>query len=340
LRSALQTDRPCFRRLVADAAEIIQLRELVCTHEELTEEFGRLTNRLREQVHRIAPEWLTLSSNADDPWFWALLEYAASPAAAKRLRRSTVSRLLRQHRIRRVTADEVLRVLKAPAVYVAPGTVEATVRHIAGLVARVQLVDTQQRECAKDLEALLTALAAGPQPAPPAARSGDTSSPAAPNEDAASETGPSDVAIVWSLPGAGIINVSALFAEAGHAIRDANLDALRALTGSAPVTRRTGRPARRRVPPKRHEVSMRRACNPRLRNAVYHLARVSTRLDAAARSYYAVLRARGHGHGRALRSVADRWLRILTSMLRTRTLYDPTRFSMTESGGVPAAAAT
>ena len=82
---------------------------------------------------------------------------------------------------------------------------------------------------------------------------------------------------------------------------------------------------------------MRYACNHRLRNACYHWARVSTRVDDAAREYYAALRARGHSHGRALRSVADRWLRILMAMLKTRTLYDTTRF--TAGGAAPLAPA-
>ena len=41
---------------------------------------------------------------------------------------------------------------------------------------------------------------------------------------------------------------------------------------------------------------------------------------------YKQLRARGQTHGGALRSVIDRWLRILVAMLRHRTLYNPTRF--------------
>ena len=154
----------------------------------------------------------------------------------------------------------------------------------------------------------------------------------APNESpaAAPPLGPSDVAIVWSLPGAGVLGVSALFAEAADAIQAADLAALRTRTGTAPVTCRTGKKEHRQRP-QRHEVRLRRACSGRLRNAVYHLARVSTRLDAATRQYYATLRGRGHSHGRALRSVADRWLRILAAMLRSRTLYDPSRFALSTS---------
>ena len=70
---------------------------------------------------------------------------------------------------------------------------------------------------------------------------------------------------------------------------------------------------------------MRRACNIRLRNAVYHWSRVATQHDAHARARYAALRARGHSHGRALRGVADRLLNVACAMLRDGTLYDPTR---------------
>jgi hypothetical protein len=93
---------------------------------------------------------------------------------------------------------------------------------------------------------------------------------------------------------------------------------LRAYTGAAPVTKRSGKRA--------FFVHMRYACKQRLRAALYHWSRVSIQHDAAARAYYDALRARGHAHARALRSVADRWLRILIAMLKTGTLYDASRF--------------
>jgi hypothetical protein len=50
-------------------------------------------------------------------------------------------------------------------------------------------------------------------------------------------------------------------------------------------------------------------------------------------TYYRELRARGHRHGRALRSVVDRWLRILMAMLRHNTLYDASRFAAAAENG-------
>jgi hypothetical protein len=68
---------------------------------------------------------------------------------------------------------------------------------------------------------------------------------------------------------------------------------------------------------------MRQACSGRLRTAVYHWARVATQHDARSRSRYAALRARGHSHGRSLRTVADRLLGIACLMLTNRTMFDP-----------------
>jgi hypothetical protein len=45
--------------------------------------------------------------------------------------------------------------------------------------------------------------------------------------------------------------------------------------------------------------------------------------DQRSRVKYAALRARGHGHGRALRSIADRLLAVACAMLETRTIFDP-----------------
>jgi hypothetical protein len=105
-------------------------------------------------------------------------------------------------------------------------------------------------------------------------------------------------------------------------LADRDYGTLRAYTGVAPVTKRSGK--------RLLTVQMRYACKHRLREALYHWSRTSIQCDIAARTYYRQLRARDHSHGRALRSVGDRWLRILTAMLNARTLYDATRFELTE----------
>jgi transposase len=297
LASALRTDPHCFRRVQVDDPRIIQLREVARADEGLAQEMNRLMNRLREQVARVTPEWLTLAPSAGEPWFWDLLERATTPGAARRLKARTIEGLLRAHRIRRLTPTDVRRVLQRAPLTVAAGTQEAAAAHIALLLPRLRLVHTQRQACARHLESLLSTM----DDEPPDGAVADHETRA-----------PSDVRIVRSLPGVGRMVASTLLAEAAALLSARDYRGLRGHSGIAPVTRQSGA---RRV------VHMRHACSPRLRLACYHWARTSLQGDAAAKAYYSALRARGHSHGRALRSVADRWLRILMSMLTTRSLY-------------------
>ena len=107
-----------------------------------------------------------------------------------------------------------------------------------------------------------------------------------------------------------------MLVDATQPLATRDYDSIRAHVGVAPITKASG---------KRRVVSMRYACHHRLRDAAYHWGRVSLQHDDASAAYYRRLRARGHTHGRALRSVVDRLLRILVVMLRHRTLFDPMR---------------
>jgi transposase len=293
LADALRTDRAAFRRLTSEAADVIQLRELARIHAELVQDAGRLTNRLREQLWRFYPQALTLCPAADEPWLWTMLQAVPTPAAAQRVARSTLAAVLGRHRIRRLTADEVLAALRAPALGVAPGAAEAASEHVALLLPRLALVHEQRVRCERRLDALLAAVAAA--------------------EPHADEPEHRDVAILRSLPGVGRVVAATMLAEASRPLAARDYQTLRAHAGVAPVTRQSG---------KGRQILMRRSCNRRLRHAVFHWARNSIRLDPRCGAQYQRLRQR-HGHARALRGVADRLLRVLVAMLTTRTLYQP-----------------
>ena len=293
LASAVCTDRALFRRLQGDDATLRQLRELTRIEAELGEELRRAACRLREQLLRFYPQALTLCAAADEPWFWALLQRAPTPAAAARLRRGTVAAVLRKHRIRRVTPAAVLAALQVPALYVAPGTVEAASSHIALLRPRLELLAKQRRQCAHDVEQLLEALA-----------------------QAGEQQGHRDVTILRSLPGVGRIVAATMLAEAAPLLASRDYSALRAYSGAAPVTRQSG---------KHRAVHMRYACNARLRQALYCWGFIAVQHDPVAARHYQALRARGHSQGRALRSVTDRLLHVLITMLKTQTCYDAGR---------------
>ena len=292
---SLRTDPQAFRRVRLDDPLVIQLREWSRADEDLGEQLTRISNQLRDLVYRIAPGLLAVCPAADEPWFWTLLQAAPTPADQRRLSRRRLERLLRDHRIRRLDATQLREVLQQPSVYTAPGVVEAVAAHIQLVVPRVELMAAQRRDAERQLTRLLDALA---------------------EEDPSTEDQRehSDVAIVRSMPGIGTRVAARMLAEASQPLVDRAYHVLRTWMGLAPVTKQSGR---------RRTVVMRYACNGRLRAAAYHWARTGAQKDPGSRAYYATLRGRGHTHGRALRSVADRLLRILCRLLERGHLFDP-----------------
>jgi transposase len=302
LADSLRTDARAFRELEPESAIVIELREWSRMNDELKAERTGLANRLREQIRRFFPQVLDLGE-VSEPWMLDLIEAVPTPADARRRRRPAIERILKQNRIRRVSADEVLQKLREMPVTVAPGTVEAATAHIRLLRERLRLVGDQIKQCERRLDELCQSLGAS-----------EAEGEGEPGQGGEQR----DVTILQSLPGIGRIVLATLLAEASRPLRDRNYHALRALAGVAPVTRRSG---------KRHVVVMRQACTTRLRNAVYHWARVAAQCDPVWKARYTEFRSRGHSHGRACRGIADRLLKIAITMLTQRTIYDPTRIA-------------
>jgi transposase len=294
LADSVRTDQPSFRRLQLEDPQLLLLRDLSRAEETLLEDFRRSANRLRDQLHRFYPQMLKLCSAADESWLWDMIDLAPTPAHAARLSEEQVQRVLKAHRIRRVKAQEVLTYLQEPALPVAPGVAEAAQAHCGFLLPCLRVLAEQLQACSRQVSALLRTLAEVP----------------------GEGEGPSDVAIVQSLPRVGRKITAWLFAEASQPLAERDYQVLRTHGGVAPVTRQSG---------KRRQVVMRRGCNPRLRQALDHMARVATQHDAHFSQVHAALRAKGHGYGQALRNIGDRLLRILIAMLRTRTCYDASR---------------
>ena len=304
LADSLRTDRKLYRQLVLGDPALVELRELARAYEEITVDVLSLANRLRQQLHRYFAQFLELGAVHEESWLRELLELAPTPESAARLRRTAVQALLRRHRIRRLDAAQVLKVLRRPPLPVAAGVTAAASAHVALLLPRLNVAAQQRSACYSMLEKLMLTLG----------RPGEAS-----DDAESSEPGPiqqhRDAAILLSLPGVGILTGATMLTEGSTALAARDYQSLRTQCGLAPVSHQTGK--------RRASVSMRRACNPRLRNAVYHWARVSTQRDPRARSHYARLRAAGHSHGRALRGVADRLLAVAVAMLKSGSLYEP-----------------
>lgn len=302
LADALRTDLHRFRRVRQPPAEIITMTERLRIHDELCKEEVALSNRLREELRRCFPHLLSLAPrDLIDPFFWEVLERFASTEQSSTADKHSIQDLLRKHRIRRVSAAQVLDTLRRPPLAAAAGTIEAVTGHVGLLVKKLSLVDQQRRDNTKRIEEGLRHLRGSPH----------------------ESNGYTDAALLSSLPGVGTMVLATLLCHATEAIAHRDLIALRSLSGIAPVTKRSG---------KRWQVMMRRACNRALKNALYHWARTAIQKDSRCREQYDKLRAKGHSHGRALRGVMDRVLTMTMAMLRQRTLYDPSRRGSSERG--------
>ena len=255
----------------------------------------QLSNRVYHELWRYYPQFSKLTDDLAAPWFLELWTIAPTPARARQLRKSTVEQLLKQHRIRRIDADTVIRTLREPAIKVAEGVAEAAGAHMRSLIARLRLVNGELREAERQLDKLCTAIGQAEASSGDCLRRGD-------------------IMILKSMPGIGRINLAALISEGSGPLSRRDYSALRTLCGAAPVTRRSG---------KSQIVVMRYAAHVRLRNTIYHWARTASQHDPKTKSLYAALRRRGHSHGRALRGVADRLLGLACILLRRQTLFDP-----------------
>lgn len=311
LADSLRTDGRAFRRLDVDDPDVILLREWTRSAEQTQCDDLAACNRVRQQLLRFFPQALELSEDLGAPWFLALMEAVPTPQDAHRFSRARISHLLRRHRIRKWDADEVLEILRKPAVTVAPGTVEAATSHLRLLFAQIRLLRGQLAECRANAKEILDRLRG-----------------AGSVEEEGRKDEPLDVEILLSLPGAGRIVAATVLAEASRPLRDRDYQALRTLGGVAPVTRSTGKQEKRRKPrwcQNQAPAQMRYACNARLRKALYHAAAAAAQHHDEWKPLYAELRGRGHSHARACRGLADRLLNVLMAMLRTRSLYDPSK---------------
>ena len=287
LAMTLRSDGELYRLIDVGSPETVMTRSLSASVDHVTEELRRYSNHLRAQVLRCFPTLLGLCSGTDEPWFWDLI-IELMPVGD--VDEKVIAGILKRHRKRKLTAAAVLSVIRHNRLVPAPGVAEAATGEVRRLVEKLRLIERQRREIVTEREQVLETMKGSPEK-------------------------PSDVDIVRSLPGFGP-KTTAVFVGAALSLikRDGGIAIVRAIAGVAPVTRQSG---------KTRIVQMRRACDPRLREALFHAAMAAVRHDTRFHDHYARLRAASHNHARALRTIGDRLLGVLDAMLRNRTTYRP-----------------
>jgi hypothetical protein len=121
-------------------------------------------------------------------------------------------------------------------------------------------------------------------------------------------------AIFASLPGAGEKLAPRLLSHFGaDCTRYENAMALQALSGTVPLTKRSG---------KKCYHQFRWACQKDFRNTMFQFALGSIERSVWARAFYDRAKERGHSHAEALRSLGAKWLKIIYRMWCEGTIYD------------------
>jgi transposase len=265
---------------------LAELRALTRDRERLVCNQRDVENQLRAVVQAYHPGVLHLFSSLDRDITLAFLRDYPTPEQAGRVGPARMAAFCARHGYSGRTAPEALvERLRPHLLAAATGTTAGKAFSAHLFVDQLELLNSQIRAITKRIR---QRLAEHP-----------------------------DAEIFMSFPGMGDVTAATLLAEMGEdRARFPTPDVLLAETGTAPVTRASGRS---------RTVRFRYAANKRMRHAIDWWTFVAVREDDWAKAAYTQARTRGQQHNRALRGVGARWTRILWRCWTDHTCYDPTR---------------
>jgi len=292
LASCVESDAHAFRRIEPGDEENLRLQAATRLRGDLKSGFGADANRLWSELRDYRPGLLVLCPGADEPWLWALLEKAPSPSQGAKLTRASIGAVLKRHRIRRLTIEDVQTVLRKDVLSLRPVYIESHVARVLVLTAKLKLAQIQIDKLEKEIETELTERVQSEE-----------------------KTKRRDLTILLSLPGFGPLTTATALGESGDAFERRDYNALRSICGAAPITKQSGGS---------RFVVMRQFCQPRLRVALHISALQAIRVDPKFHDLYVRARARGHTVGRAIRNIVDRLLFLAVQLLKKNQLYDIT----------------
>ena len=285
LADLVRTDRHLHRQVAGDSELAEAVKVLARAHQSLIWSRQRQLNQLRNALREFYPAALVaFGTDLASGDAVAVLEVAPTPAEGRSLSTARISAALqRGGRRRRIAAraEEIRQALRSSQLE-APAVVARAYGDVVRSTVRIVAEMTAQiAELASQLEA--------------------------------SFEGHPDAEILRSLPGLGSVLGARVLAEFGDdPVRYADPRCRKNYAGTSPITKASGR----------SKVALARfARNRRLADALQMWAFCSLTSSPGARRYYDAHRARGHGHQRSLRALANRWVGILHGCLRHGQLY-------------------
>jgi transposase len=286
LADSLRHEHRHWRSLAVPSSLLAELRALTRDRERLILNQRDVENQLRAVVQTYHPGALHLFSSLDRDISLAFLRDYTTPAQAGRVGAARMAAFCARHGYSGRTRPELLvERLRTNLLSASAGTTAGKAFSAMLFVDQLELLNTQIRAITKRVRERLV-------------------------------THP-DAEIFLSFPGMGEVTAAILLAEMGEDRgRFPTADVLLAETGTAPVTRSSGRS---------RTVRFRYAANKRMRHAIDWWAFVAVRENHWTHDAYQQARARGQLHNRALRGVGARWTRILWRCWTDHTTYDPIR---------------
>ncbi len=297
LADSLRHEHRYWRPLAVPSPLLAELRALTRDRERLIFNQRDVENQLRAIVLTFHPAVLQLFSSLDRDITLAFLRDYPTPEQAGRVGAARMAAFCARHGYSGRTRPELLvERLRTNLLSASAGTTAGKAFTAGLFVDQLELLNTQVRVITKRIRELLA-------------------------------THP-DAAIFLSFPGMGDVTAAIMLAEMGEdRARFPTADVLLAETGTAPVTRSSGRS---------RTVRFRYAANKRMRHAIDWWTFVAVRENAWAHEAYQQARDRGQLHNRALRGVGARWTRILWRCWTDGTTYDPSRHLKNQPAAVTA----
>ena len=263
------------------------LRAAVRTRGDLVAQRTAVHNQLEAMLDAFWPGAKEIFSDVTTQIGLAFLQCYPTPTSAERLGVKQMEAFCTKHHYTgRRSAAELLERLRRPPAGLASGA-EMHARK-AGVLAYVEVIRSLNRAI-KDLDKeVVTRLGEHP-----------------------------DAEIFTSLPRSGSINAAQMLAEWGDCRQAyAGPEAIAALAGMAPVTKRSG---------KHKAVLFRWSCNKRFRQAMATFADHSRHDSEWAADIYRRARERGADHPHAVRILARAWIRVIYRCWIDGEAYDPAK---------------
>ena len=284
LADALRVDGHGWRTLAKEDPLVAELRLLCRDEVALIEERTALVNQLQSALHEYYPAALEAFEDWTLPGAWAFVEAFPTPQALTAAGKRKWEKFLHSHKlVRPQTYAKRMEIFARASEFVSGEVLTRTKSRLA--LTRTRMLRVLQNQIEAYRAEIEKLFAQQP-----------------------------DHDLFGSLPGAGPKIAPRLLSEIGSDRERFDSNGLQRLAGTAPVSYQSGQI---------HKVYLRRLCNKSLRATVHLWANLSRQCSPWAEVYYQALRARGKSHACALRSLGQRWLKILWKMWQTRRCYDP-----------------